>query len=586
MASTSTIESKTLTLEKLRKASSLHDVAHLLGFTPKALAYVIYKVAPEHRYSSFEIPKKSGGSRVIHAPISQLKLLQRRLADRLQDCVDAIALSTGIKDSASHGFVPGKSIYTNASAHRRKRYVFNVDLQDFFGSINFGRVRGFFISNKNFKLNDHVATVIAQIACHDPNSEGLHVGHQSKLPQGSPCSPIISNLLGNLLDLRLLGLAKQHGCHYTRYADDLTFSTNKDPFPIAIAQKDGATNNWEPGKALVALINDSGFQLNNAKTRMQYRTSRQEVTGLVVNSIINTRADYRRRVRAMVRSLTQTGKYQTKDGVDQNEMAPLAGMLGFVSHIDRERRKNGTSLSKDRKTALSSRERIYQRFLFYRHFYSSEVPIILCEGKTDVIYLKFAFNAMRKEFPEFYSEAPDKKIEKHVRLFDHSDKNTASLMGLSGGAGDLSNFLRAYFREVPYFKAPNLKAPILVLADNDSGFKGVFNTVKDLCKGSKPSIEDVYFDLGLNVYVVPTPLVGKEESMIEDFFDAATLDKKLDGKSFHKDGKGFDKTKHYSKQVFATQVVMKNHDTLNFHGFKPLLETLRKVLTVHKGKRT
>ncbi len=266
-------------------------------------------------------------------------------------------------------------------------------------------------------------------------------------------------------------------------------------------------------------------------------------------------------------------------------MAPLAGMLGFVSHIDRERKNNGTFLSKDKRGQLTSRERVYQRFLFYRHFYSSEVPVILCEGKTDIIYLKFAFQAMRKEFSEFYSESPDKKIQKHVRLFSHSDKNTASLMGLSGGAGDLSNFLRAYFREVSYFRAPTPKAPILILADNDDGFKGIFNTVKDLSKGNKPNQNSEYFDLGFNVYVVPTPLLGKEKSMIENFFDAATLNRKIDEKSFHKDGNGFDKSKHYSKQVFATQVVMKDHATLNFNGFVPLLTLLREVLVVHKAKQ-
>ena len=118
----------------------------------------------------------------------------------------------------------GRSIITNARQHRNRRYVFNVDIQDFFGSINFGRIRGYFIADKNFQLQSKVATVLAQIAC-----------FENALPQGSPCSPIISNLIGHIVDIHLAKLAARVGCTYTRYADDLTFSTNKPTFPNQIA---------------------------------------------------------------------------------------------------------------------------------------------------------------------------------------------------------------------------------------------------------------------------------------------------------------------------------------------------------------
>ncbi|NJN91776.1 MAG: RNA-directed DNA polymerase [Leptolyngbyaceae cyanobacterium SL_5_14] len=124
----------------------------------------------------------------------------------------------------SHGFKRKLSIRTNARKHRNRRYVFNIDLTDFFGSINFGRVRGFFIKDKRFRLNSKVATIFAQIAC-----------FKKSLPQGSPCSPVISNLIGNILDTHLVRLAARTGCTYTRYADDLTFSTNKRCFPRSIA---------------------------------------------------------------------------------------------------------------------------------------------------------------------------------------------------------------------------------------------------------------------------------------------------------------------------------------------------------------
>jgi RNA-directed DNA polymerase len=150
-------------------------------------------------------------------------LLQRRLSDLLQNCVEEINQAQNRKDQLAHGFKRGRSIITNATKHRKRRYVLNIDLQDFFGTINFGRVRGFFLKDRNFALHPDAATVLAQIAC-----------HQNSLPQGSPCSPVISNLIGHVLDIHLGKLAFHNGCTYSRYADDITFSTNKGPFPVVL----------------------------------------------------------------------------------------------------------------------------------------------------------------------------------------------------------------------------------------------------------------------------------------------------------------------------------------------------------------
>src|SRR5262249_16793586 len=148
-----------------------------------------------------------------------------------------------LKDRVAHGFKRKRDIRSNARQHRHRRWVFNIDLEDFFPSINFGRVRGFFIKNRDFALHEEVATVIAQIACHD-----------NSLPQGSPCSPVISNLVAHLLDMRLVKLASTNGCTYSRYADDLTFSTNKKEFPADVASpkaaEDAALHLWLPSKAL------------------------------------------------------------------------------------------------------------------------------------------------------------------------------------------------------------------------------------------------------------------------------------------------------------------------------------------------
>ena len=132
-------------LKLLQDANGLHDIAHLLGFTPKALAYLIRGMHPAIRYSQFEIPKRSGGKRTISAPNEKLKLLQKRLAKHLHLCELEIEELHGVKHRLAHGFKQGQSILTNADVHRTRRYVLNIDLSDFFGTINFGRVRGFLI---------------------------------------------------------------------------------------------------------------------------------------------------------------------------------------------------------------------------------------------------------------------------------------------------------------------------------------------------------------------------------------------------------------------------------------------------------
>lgn len=363
-------------LTALKNAKSLHDVAHILGYKPKSLSYVIYKMPG--KYETFTVPKKTGGVRTISAPCPELKLLQRRLSDGLQNCWDEINTEKKITKPISHGFRKGASILTNAAVHRGRRFVFNVDIKDFFDSINFGRVYGFFVKNKDFALTESVAKTLAAIAC-----------HSGKLPQGSPCSPVISNLIGQILDIRLAQLAHKYGCSYSRYADDLTFSTNERVFPSAIASS-SADHSWAAGEAFFKIIQKCGFQLNSKKTRMQYCNSRQEVTGLVVNRRINSRPEYRRLTRAMTHQLLTTGKfYITEMKADSlGSLVPakidgsirhLQGMFGFIDWIDLSHKKARGTLDGD----PSSIGKVYKRFLMHRDFWASSLPVILCEGKTD-----------------------------------------------------------------------------------------------------------------------------------------------------------------------------------------------------------
>ena len=167
-------------LKQLRAATTLSDVARLLEIKPGMLSFLLYKKPKGALYAKFDIPKRHGGTREIWAPDKDLKLVQHRLANLLQNCVEEINagrghVEDGKRHGVAHGFKRKHTIMTNARVHVTRRYVFNVDLHDFFGTINFGRVRGFFLKDKNFALQEKVATVIAQIAC-----------HENKLPQGSP----------------------------------------------------------------------------------------------------------------------------------------------------------------------------------------------------------------------------------------------------------------------------------------------------------------------------------------------------------------------------------------------------------------
>ncbi|MGA0572071.1 retron Ec67 family RNA-directed DNA polymerase/endonuclease [Variovorax sp. VNK109] len=403
-------------LAKLRSATTLAKVAELLGLKSGMLSYILYVKPKADLYSKFSIAKKSGGQREISAPAKDLKLVQHRLAELLQACSDEIALSHGqVGLGISHGFKPKHSTMTNARRHITRRYVFNADIHDFFGTLNFGRVRGFFLKDKNFLLNDKVATILAQIACTD-----------NSLPQGSPCSPIISNLVAHILDIHLAKLAASTGCTYTRYADDLTFSSNKSPFPMKVAVQAEEMHKWIPGSSLERLVKQAGFEFNPKKTRMQYRDSRQEVTGLTVNRKVNVPTPYRRTVRAIVHTALRTGKFSLPSDVDeepsggQERNAKVIGMLAYIDQVDRfndsESRKNDLEPAD-----TSARIEIFRQFLYYSLFYDLSRPLLVCEGPTDNIYMRHAIRRLAPAYPSLV-QSVNSSIQIKLRMFKYSER--------------------------------------------------------------------------------------------------------------------------------------------------------------------
>lgn len=239
-------------------------------------------------YTKFLIKKKSGGSREINAPAEGLKLIQR--------CINIILQCVYNPPKSATGFIPNKSIVDNAIVHSGNNYVYNIDLKDFFPSIDQARV-WVCLKNPPFNLTDNrqlIANLIASLCCtklvverKDEQGDFIKI-EKSVLPQGAPTSPTISNIVAQRLDILLIGVAKRFNLRYSRYADDITFSSMHNVY-----QKDS-----EFIKELWRVIEDQNFIINENKVRLQEKSAyRQEVTGLVVNEKVNIKREYIKKIR-------------------------------------------------------------------------------------------------------------------------------------------------------------------------------------------------------------------------------------------------------------------------------------------------
>jgi len=235
---------------RFNEIQSRNELSDFLGIPRKTLTYVLFNARVDSFYHPFEIPKKDGSTRRIYAPNGVLKAIQCKLSKELWNYQTELWKQKGISPNISHAFEKGKSIITNAKIHKNKRVVVCFDLKDFFESFYFGRVVGYFQINRDYKLPREVAITIAQLTCYN-----------GFLPQGAPSSPIITNLICQILDIHLLRLAKKYKLDYTRYADDLSFSTNSKSF-MNLYDRFAEEFREE--------IVSSGFQLNEAKTRIVF----------------------------------------------------------------------------------------------------------------------------------------------------------------------------------------------------------------------------------------------------------------------------------------------------------------------------
>lgn len=310
-------------LPDLRTADEL---AQAMGITVATLRWMTFhrEVDTGTHYHAWQIPKRSGGERTITAPLPQLKALQRWA---LRHYFEKLAVH-----SAAHGFLPSRSVLTNALVHAGADVIIKMDVKDFFPTIHWKRVKGLL---RKAGVAEQVATLLALLATEAPRQQVefkdkvLHVATGARaLPQGAPTSPAITNALCRRMDVRLSALARELGFSYTRYADDLTFSFRK------------TTERPRPALGVLVektkdILRSEGFVLHPGKTRVVRRGMAQRVTGLTVNDTggqgpkARVPRDVQRRLRAAIHNRRQGKPYR-----EGESHAHLQGMAAWVSMAD------------------------------------------------------------------------------------------------------------------------------------------------------------------------------------------------------------------------------------------------------------
>lgn len=554
---------------KFCEIQTRNELADYLQIPRSKLSYILFVEKTENCYSTFEIPKKSGGSRAICAPTEDLKGIQVRLAQALWEYQKDVWKEQKIHPNISHGFEKEKSIITNAKIHRNKRYVLNIDLEDFFNSFHFGRIQGFFEKNRYFLLPHEVAVTIAQIACYN-----------GRLPQGAPSSPIITNLICQILDMRLLGLAKRYKLDFSRYADDLTFSTNISTF---------GDNSENFLTEVSAELQNAGFTINAKKNRLVFKDSRQEVTGLVVNEKISVNKIYCKETRAMAYRLYTTGDFEV-DGKPAT-IRQLEGRFSFIDQIDHY--NNIITGGKHNSHCLNGRERDYQAFLFYKYFFSNEQPLIVTEGKTDGRYIRAALKSLYAEYPMLVERNSDGIYKFKISFFKRS-KRWKYFYGMSMDGADAMKCIACFYqfksKNNPnyYVRFRNLCGhsptnPVFLLFDNETESKrplGKFISDNSIKGDDKEFLKHhlcLRFIANSNLFLATNPLIdGSGECEIEDLFLPEVLERRINGKSFSRED-DYDTSTYYGKDIFS-KYVTENYAKIDFCRFRPLLDSLSRTI--------
>ena len=301
------------------------ELAAAMGISLGMLRFLSFsrRTSTLTHYRRFALPKKTGGQRIISAPMPRLKAAQHWI---LSQVLEKLA-----PHASAHGFRAGRSTMSNAVPHVGSDVVINLDLKDFFPTVAYPRVKGLF---RSFGYSEALATIFG-LLCTEPAVETVELDGRAWtvalgprfLPQGAPTSPAITNLICRRLDEGLVAHAERLGFTYTRYADDLTFSGSGEA-------------KHKTGRLLglvSAEVVDAGFQVHPDKTRVLRRGRRQEVTGIVVNDRPNVDRETLRRFRATLFQLEKDGLSGKRWGDSDNVLAAIQGFASYVWMVNPEK---------------------------------------------------------------------------------------------------------------------------------------------------------------------------------------------------------------------------------------------------------
>lgn len=276
----------------------IYDQKHLSLLVGNDIEYILKATNSNGPfYRTYEIPKRSGGTRRIDEPLPSLKFIQRWVLDEILSKVDI--------SSHAHAFSSGCSIVKNARIHCCSRKILSLDIENFFGTICFPRVYAMFA---RLGYSSTISTTLSHLVT-------LH----GVLPQGAPTSPAISNIVSLRMDRRFSGYARKHGINYTRYADDITFSGDFAPGAVIKFAK------W--------VISEEGFKLNEKKTRLMEQHQAQEVTGIITNVKTQVPRMNRRKLRQIAYCIKKYGLDDHLRMTSEFRANYVTHILGMASHV-------------------------------------------------------------------------------------------------------------------------------------------------------------------------------------------------------------------------------------------------------------
>lgn len=298
------------------------ELATNMGISLGLLRFLSFsrKVAKVSHYIRFQVPKKTGGFRTISSPMPKLKNTQYWILDNILKKITI--------NEKAHGFVDKKSIITNATPHLKADILINMDLKDFFPTLSYKRVKGLF---KSLGYSEAIATILALI-CTEAEVQEVELDNKTyfvekserKLPQGAPTSPAITNIICRRLDEKIAKIALDLNFTYTRYADDLTFSTSVE-------------NNKLVGKLMSKVknaIDYEGFLVHPDKTKIIRTGGRKEVTGIVVNEKLSISKETLKKFRATLHQILRDGIEGKTWGTSPNILSSINGFYNFIKMVD------------------------------------------------------------------------------------------------------------------------------------------------------------------------------------------------------------------------------------------------------------